>query len=171
VCHKWKLALVEDAAAALGSYYREKHVGSFGRFSALSFNGNKIITTGGGGMLLCHSQEDCVDAKHLTSTAKVKEGNDWAHDRIGFNYRMPNLNAALGRSQFTKLSRYLAAKRDLAESYRDIFAATQYQFFNEPPQSRSNYWLNAIICPSAAARDNFLRYKICLGAYASITHV
>ncbi|WP_420229177.1 LegC family aminotransferase [Psychrobacter sp. ER1] len=156
VCQKWNLTLIEDAAESLGSYYKGKHTGTLGRFGALSFNGNKVITTGGGGMVLCQSQEDGIRAKHLTTTAKVPHPYEFYHDEAGFNYRMPNLNAALGCAQIEQLEAKLASKRLIAERYMEFFKSTDYRFVVEPEYAQSNYWLNAVVCPDVNARDTLL---------------
>lgn len=156
ICQEWNLTLIEDAAESLGSYYKGQHTGTIGRFSALSFNGNKVITTGGGGMLLCREAEDGIRAKHVTTTAKAPHAYDFYHDEAGFNYRMPNLNAALGCAQMEQLEAMLANKRKIAEQYASFFAATDYQFVKEPDYARSNYWLNAIVCPDLASRNSLL---------------
>lgn len=156
VCEQWKLCLIEDAAESLGSYYRGKHTGTLGRFGVLSFNGNKIITTGGGGMVLCQNEQDGKAAKHLTTTAKQPHPFEFYHDQPGFNYRMPNLNAALGCAQLEKIEASLQSKRRIAEHYQAFFAGSDYRFVAEPDYGRSNYWLNAVYCPSAAARNELL---------------
>ena len=156
VCQEWNLTLIEDAAESLGSYYKGQHTGTLGRFAALSFNGNKVITTGGGGMLLCREAEDGIRAKHVTTTAKAPHAYEFYHDEAGFNYRMPNLNAALGCAQMEQLEAMLANKRKVAEQYESFFADTDYQFVKEPDYARSNYWLNAIVCPDLASRNSFL---------------
>ena len=157
VCNKWQLKLIEDAAESLGSYYKGRHTGTIGEFAALSFNGNKIITTGGGGMVLCRNEVDGVRAKHLTTTAKVPHPYEFYHDEAGFNYRLPNLNAALGCAQMEVLPQFLAQKRALAKRYKVFFADTEYQFVDEPPNCSSNYWLNAVICPDQQSRENLLK--------------
>ena len=156
VCQNWNLTLIEDAAESLGSYYKGKHTGTLGRFGALSFNGNKVITTGGGGMILCQNQEDGFRAKHITTTAKVPHPYEFYHDEAGFNYRMPNLNAALGCAQIEQLEAKIASKRLIAERYLKFFENTDYCFVVEPEYAHSNYWLNAIVCPDASARDSLL---------------
>lgn len=156
VCQNWNLTLIEDAAESLGSYYKGKHTGTLGRFGALSFNGNKVITTGGGGMILCQNQEDGFRAKHITTTAKVPHPYEFYHDQAGFNYRMPNLNAALGCAQIEQLEAKLASKRLIAEQYMEFFKSTDYRFVVEPEYAQSNYWLNAVVCPDASARDSLL---------------
>ncbi|KMT64733.1 LegC family aminotransferase [Catenovulum maritimum] len=156
VCKKWKLALIEDAAESLGSFYKGKHTGTFGTFGAISFNGNKVITTGGGGMVLCNSLEQGNKTKHITTTAKVPHPYEFYHDEAGFNYRLPNLNAALGCAQMEVLDSYLKSKRQIANIYQEFFAKSDYQFVKEPDYAKSNYWLNAILCPSEQARYEFL---------------
>ncbi len=157
VCHKWNITLVEDAAESLGSFYKGKHTGTLGDFGAVSFNGNKIITTGGGGMVLCKTAELGARTKHVTTTAKVPHPYEFYHDEAGFNYRMPNLNAALGCAQMEVLEPYLAQKRVLAHHYQAFFAESDFQFVVEPEYAQSNYWLNAVICPSAQVRDDMLK--------------
>ncbi len=156
VCLKWNLALVEDAAESLGSFYKGKHTGTIGDFGAVSFNGNKIITTGGGGMVLCKNKKQGARTKHVTTTAKVPHPYEFFHDEPGFNYRMPNLNAALGCAQMEVLEPYLKQKRLLAESYKDLFSGTDFKFVTEPDYAQSNYWLNAVICSDRAQRNELL---------------
>lgn len=156
LCEQWNLCLIEDAAESLGSYYQGQHTGTLGRFGALSFNGNKIITTGGGGILLCQSVEDGVSAKHITTTAKQPHPFEFYHDQPGFNYRLPNLNAALGCAQMEQLEARLISKRGVAERYEKFFAGSDFRFVKEPSYGRSNYWLNAIYCPSVQARNELL---------------
>ncbi|ARV71477.1 LegC family aminotransferase [Vibrio campbellii] len=156
VCLKWNITLVEDAAESLGSLYKGKHTGTIGDFGAVSFNGNKIITTGGGGMVLCKTQELGVRTKHVTTTAKVPHPYEFFHDEPGFNYRMPNLNAALGCAQMEVIEQYLKKKRLLAENYKDFFDGTDFKFVTEPEYAQSNYWLNAIICPDKESREEVL---------------
>ncbi|MDN3614813.1 LegC family aminotransferase [Vibrio gallaecicus] len=156
VCLKWQLVLVEDAAESLGSFYKGKHTGTLGDYSAISFNGNKVITTGGGGMVLCRTKEQGARTKHVTTTAKVPHPFEFYHDEPGFNYRMPNLNAALGCAQMEVLEAYLVKKRVLAEQYAVLFAGSEYSFVREPEYAQSNYWLNAIICPNKSSRDQLL---------------
>jgi perosamine synthetase len=159
LCSRWNLVLVEDAAESLGSYYKGKHTGNFGRLAALSFNGNKIITTGGGGAILTNDEELSVRAKHLTTTAKVPHRWEFGHDAVGFNYRLPNLNAALGCAQLERLPEFVSAKRALAELYRLAFTdICGIRFFSEPIHNRSNYWLNTLLLDEECAdqRDAFL---------------
>lgn len=156
VCLKWNITLVEDAAESLGSFYKGKHTGTIGDFGAVSFNGNKIITTGGGGMVLCKTQELGSRTKHVTTTAKVPHPYEFFHNEPGFNYRMPNLNAALGCAQMEVIEQYLKQKRLLAEGYNDLFKGTDFQFVTEPEYAQSNYWLNAVICPDKESREEVL---------------
>ncbi|WP_210473343.1 LegC family aminotransferase [Vibrio crassostreae] len=156
VCLKWNLVLVEDAAESLGSFYKGKHTGTIGDVSAVSFNGNKIITTGGGGMVLCKTQKLGARTKHVTTTAKVPHPYEFFHDEPGFNYRMPNLNAALGCAQMEVIEQYLKQKRQLAKCYENLFSGTDFQFVTEPDYAESNYWLNAIICPDKKSREEIL---------------
>jgi len=156
VCQKWHIILVEDAAESLGSFYKGKHTGTLGEYGALSFNGNKIITTGGGGMVFCRSSGDGVRAKHVTTTAKVPHPYEFYHDEPGFNYRMPNLNAALGCGQMERLDSFLKQKRDLAQRYETFFADSEFKFVKEPEYAQSNYWLNAVICENLDSRDAIL---------------
>lgn len=156
ICLKWDLVLVEDAAESLGSLYKGKHTGTIGDFGAVSFNGNKIITTGGGGMVLCDTEDAGRRAKHVTTTAKIPHPYEFFHDEPGFNYRMPNLNAALGCAQMESLERYLVLKRQLAHRYQAFFAGSDVKFVVEPEYAQSNYWLNAIICPDTQLRNELL---------------
>ncbi|HHF2913403.1 aminotransferase DegT [Vibrio parahaemolyticus] len=156
VCLKWNITLVEDAAESLGSFYKGKHTGTIGDFGAVSFNGNKIITTGGGGMVLCKTQELGARTKHVTTTAKVPHPYEFFHDEPGFNYRMPNLNAALGCAQMEVIEQYLKQKRVLAEGYNDFFKGSDIKFITEPEYAQSNYWLNAIICSDKESREEIL---------------
>lgn len=155
VCSRWGLVLVEDAAESLGSSYRNRHTGNTGRLAALSFNGNKVLTTGGGGAILTNDPELARRAKHITTTARVADGWNFVHDEIGFNYRLPNINAALGCAQLERLPDMLARKRVLAEKYRDAFAGVAgVQFVSEPAGTQSNYWLNTIaLAPDQAAEQ------------------
>ena len=157
VVKKWYLVMVEDAAESLGSYYKDNHTGTFGLVSAISFNGNKIITTGGGGMVLCQDEELGIKTKHITTTAKIPHPYEFYHDENGFNYRMPNLNAALGCAQMENLENFLLKKRKLAQQYLDFFKNSDVTFVVEPDNARSNYWLNAIICQDKIQRDKILQ--------------
>lgn len=158
ICEQYHIPVVEDAAESVGTYYKGKHTGTFGKIGVLSFNGNKIITTGGGGMLLFNDEALAQSAKHLTTQAKIPHPWEFMHDAIGYNYRMPNINAALGVAQLEQLDRYIVAKRKLAESYKEFFAELGIQFVEEPINARSNYWLNAIVLNNREERDEFLKY-------------
>lgn len=146
VARDFHLVLVEDAAESLGSYYRGRHTGTFGLLGTLSFNGNKTITTGGGGAILTNDKGLAHHAKHLTTTAKVPHAWEYRHDEIGYNYRMPNLNAALGCAQLEQLSSLLAAKRSLFKRYLKAFApVTGIRLMAEPEHCQSNYWLQTLL--------------------------
>ncbi len=157
VCDGFQIPVVEDAAEALGSLYKNQHCGSFGRLGVLSFNGNKIITTGGGGMILTNDEALAKQAKHLTTTAKQPHPWLFEHDQIGFNYRMPNLNAALGVAQLESLSGFISKKRQLAQKYRDWSQQQGWHCVNEPNNAQSNYWLNALVLENRTQRDAFLQ--------------
>lgn len=158
VCKEWNVKLVEDAAESIGSMYRGKHTGIFGQIGALSFNGNKTITTGGGGMMLFQDPELGAYAKHITTQAKVPHRWEFVHDHIGYNYRMPNVNAALGCAQFENLERFVEDKRDTAHQYADFFKNVDgIKFFKEPEGCRSNYWLNVIILENRDKQQEFLQ--------------
>lgn len=156
VCARWQIVLVEDAAESLGSFYKGRHTGTFGALGTLSFNGNKIITTGGGGMILANEALG-THAKHLTTTAKKPHPYEYVHDEVGYNYRLPNLNAALGCAQLEQLEAFIANKRELATRYAEHFQGSDLQFFTEPGDCRSNYWLNAVICEGHEQRDALLK--------------
>jgi aminotransferase in exopolysaccharide biosynthesis len=156
VCAQWNLVLIEDAAESLGSFYKGRHTGTFGAIGTLSFNGNKIITTGGGGMILSNETLG-ARAKHLTTTAKTPHPYEYVHDEVGYNYRLPNLNAALGCAQLEQLEVFIANKRELASRYAAHLKGSDLQFVTEPADCRSNYWLNAVICESIEHRDALLK--------------
>ena len=152
VCEHYRLALVEDAAESLGSFYKDRHTGTFGRCAALSFNGNKTITTGGGGAILTDDEELADRAKHLTTTAKRDHRWEYYHDERGYNYRLPNINAALGCAQLERMPSFLDRKRRLARTYRQAFTdVVGVSFFDEPSFARSNYWLNVLLLDEADA--------------------
>lgn len=160
VAHDFNLALVEDAAESLGSYYHGQHTGTFGLMGTLSFNGNKTITTGGGGAILTNDPELAHHAKHLTTTAKVPHDWEYRHDEIGYNYRMPNLNAALGCAQLEQLPTMLVAKRGLFQRYQEAFApVVGVKLMAEPEQCQSNYWLQTLLLGAEQAnqRDPILK--------------
>lgn len=159
ICREYHVELIEDAAESIGSFYKGQHTGTFGTVGTLSFNGNKTITTGGGGMLLFKDEQLGNKAKHLTTQAKVPHRWAFVHDCIGYNYRMPNINAALGCAQMEMVDRFVDDKRCTAACYADFFRQIQeVEFFEEPANSRSNYWLNAVILPNREAQQHFLEY-------------
>jgi len=158
ICDKYKILLIEDAAESLGSFYKGKHTGTFGQMGTLSFNGNKIITAGGGGCIITDDEVLAKRAKHMSSTAKVPHKWEYNHDMVGYNYRMPNLNAALLLAQLENLENFLINKRQLAMTYKDFFANNKLCFFEEPLQSKSNYWLNTLVMSDKKERDSFLEY-------------
>ena len=156
ICSEYNIFLIEDAAESVGSFYKSKHTGNFGKLGVMSFNGNKIITAGGGGCIVTNDQVLAKNAKHLTTTAKVPHKWEFNHDMVGYNYRMPNINAALLAAQLENLNKFLKYKRELANRYVEFFRNTEYTFFQEPANSRSNYWLNTIILEDKLQRDQFL---------------
>ena len=156
VCNKWGIALVEDAAEALGSQYHGRHVGLSGRVGVFSFNGNKIVTTGGGGALTFSDGQLAARARHLTTTAKRPHKWEFVHDELGYNYRMPNINAALGCGQLERLPGFVEAKRALAAEYAEFLCGSELTFCHEPAGTRSNYWLCAAVCADRAMRDALL---------------
>ena len=159
ICNKYHITVIEDAAESLGSFYKEKHTGTFGKIGILSFNGNKIIATGGGGMIITNDEEMASKAKHITATAKIPHKWEFIHDEVGYNYRMPNVNAAIGCAQMESLLKYLDNKRETATLYREYFDGLGVQFLVEPEGCRSNYWLNAIILEDREQREGFLDYS------------
>ena len=160
VCNEWHIELVEDAAESIGSFYKGKHTGTFGKVGAISFNGNKTITTGGGGMLLFQDEELADFAKHVTTQAKVPHRWEFVHDHIGYNYRMPNINAALGCAQLEQLEDIIADKRATAKAYKEYFANVEgIEFFDEPKDCRSNFWFNTVLLKDKQAQLEFLEYS------------
>lgn len=157
ICTNWDIALIEDAAESLGSYVGSRHTGTFASMATLSFNGNKIITTGGGGMIITDDSELAIRAKHITTTAKVPHPYEFVHDEIGYNYRMPNLNAALGCAQIQRLDEFLVIKTQLADQWDAFFNKNGADFFNAIDGNKANHWLNAIILDSREDRDEFLK--------------
>jgi len=158
VCKEWHIELVEDAAESIGSFYKGKHTGTFGKIGAISFNGNKTITTGGGGMLLFMDEKLGQLAKHLTTQAKVPHRWEFVHDHIGYNYRMPNINAAIGCAQMEYLEEFVLNKRETATKYVEFFQNIKdVEFFTEPADCRANYWLNAVILKDKEAQLEFLQ--------------
>ena len=158
ICNRYQIPVVEDAAESIGSFYKGKHTGTFGNIGVLSFNGNKTITTGGGGMLLFTDEETGKKAKHITTQAKVPHRWEFVHDEIGYNYRMPNLNAALGLAQMENLEIIIEKKRKLAANYKQFFANIGVSFASEIQEAKANYWLNAIILKDKDERDRFLQF-------------
>ena len=156
VCKKHNINVVEDAAESLGSYFKDKHTGTFGLLGTLSFNGNKTITTGGGGMIITNDESLAKKAKHITTTAKIPHRWDYEHDMTAYNYRLPNLNSALGCAQMENLPSFLSNKRELAEMYKEFFSGQQLQFVEENQNTKSNFWLNAIILKDLEQRNAFL---------------
>ena len=159
VCREYRIEMVEDAAESLGSYYKGKHTGNWGRLSVLSFNGNKTVTSGGGGAIITNDENLGRLAEHLTSTAKIPHRWEYRHDDIGYNYRLPNINAALGCAQMEQLPKFLKQKRCLAGRYKSAFEGiVGVRFFTESAFARSNYWLNALLLDEAFSekRDEVL---------------
>jgi perosamine synthetase len=156
VCDQYKIPLIEDAAESLGSRFQDKHTGTTGKLSALSFNGNKIITSGGGGMILTNDQQLAKSAKHVTTTAKVYHKWEINHDDIGYNYRLPNLNAALAVAQMELLPEYLKSKRAIAQLYQEWGQNNGVEFVKEKTNTKANYWLNTAIMQDKKQRDLFL---------------
>jgi len=156
ICKEWHIVLVEDSAESLGSFYRGQHTGTFGELGVISFNGNKIITSGGGGCILTNNEDLAKKAKHITTTAKEPHKWEYSHDMVGYNYRMPNLNAALIVAQLEQLDGFLKSKRSLAKIYKKFFQNGDIHFVIDPENAKSNYWLNSIILKSKDQRDLFL---------------
>lgn len=158
ICSRYHIPVVEDSAESIGSYYKGQHTGTFGKLGVLSFNGNKTITTGGGGMILTNDDDLGKLAKHITTTAKVPHPWKFEHDMVGFNYRLPNVNAAIGCAQMEKLPEILENKRSTARAYQDYFAGIDgIAYASEPKESISNYWLNVILLNSLEERESFLQ--------------
>lgn len=160
ICNKYNIPVVEDAAESLGSYYKGQHTGTFGKVATFSFNGNKTVTCGGGGAIITNDDALAKRAKHITTTAKMPHKWEFAHDEIGYNYRMPNLNAALACAQLEQLDAYIENKRVTAAHYQDFFAAFDFvQHLSEPLSNKANYWLNALQFSDKNHRDAFLEYS------------
>ena len=157
ICKEFNLALVEDAAESLGSYYQEQHTGTFGEFGVFSFNGNKVITSGGGGMIVTNDPTLAKKAKHITTTAKLAHPYEFIHDDEAFNYRLPNINAALGCAQMESLDIILDNKRHLAEEYNAFFEEKSIVFAKAHNETKQNHWLNAILLENKSIRDDFLK--------------
>ena len=158
VCNKWNIPIVEDAAESLGSYYKGKHTGSFGKLGVFSFNGNKIVTCGGGGMIVTQEEDLGSLGKYLTTTAKVPHPYEYVHDQLGYNFRMPNLNAALICAQLEQLDIFLKNKRQLALDYIRFFDQQNIKFRKELPNTQANYWLMCVELENRAERDLFLKF-------------
>lgn len=156
ICLLYNIILVEDAAESIGSFLNGIHTGNFGKLSAFSFNGNKTVTCGGGGVIITNDENLGRLGKHLTTQAKIPHKWDFVHDYIGYNYRLPNLNAALACAQLEQIETFIADKREIASLYKDFFKNSQYKFFEEPTGARSNYWLNAILAEDKNHRDETL---------------
>ncbi len=156
IAAKYNIPVIEDSAESLGSYYKNKHTGTFGTAGILSYNGNKTITTGGGGMIITDDEAFAKKAKHITTTAKVPHKWEYVHDEIGYNYRLTNISAALGVAQMEKFELVLKNKKDTASLYQDFFKNTEVEFIVEPKNSSSNYWLNCIKLSERDKRDLFL---------------
>jgi aminotransferase in exopolysaccharide biosynthesis len=159
ICNEYNIVLIEDAAESMGSYYKNKHTGTYGLLGTFSFNGNKTITCGGGGAIITNDEALAKKAKHLTTQAKVPHRWEFVHDAIGYNYRMPNINAALICAQLEQLNYFIENKRELSLLYREFFKTTSMQFVEEPIHSKSNYWLNAILLSDRKTRNEFLQYS------------
>jgi perosamine synthetase len=157
VCNKWNIPLVEDAAEAIGSEYHSRPIGSFGKLGVFSFNGNKIVTSGGGGAIVTNDVELGIKAKYLTTTAKVPHPYEYVHDEIGYNFRMPNLNAALACAQLEQLNMFIENKRTLAEEYYSFFKSKGINFRLELPQTKANYWLMCVELENKKERESFLK--------------
>jgi len=157
ICNAYNIAVVEDAAESLGSYYKTKHTGTFGTVGTFSFNGNKTVTCGGGGAIVTNDDAIAKIAKHLSTTAKLPHPWEFVHDEVAYNYRMPNLNAALACAQLEQLDTFIENKRDLADMYASFFEGSEVAVVRESEYTRSNYWLNAVIFPGHAEQQQFLQ--------------
>ena len=159
VCSRYNIPVIEDAAESLGSYYMKKHTGTFGLLGVFSFNGNKIVTSGGGGAIITNNEDLAKKAKHLSTQSKIPHKWQFKHDEIGFNYRMPNLNAALACAQLEQLDSYIQNKREISDLYFDFFKNNnEIKLIREVKESKSNYWLNSIILKDKKQRDNLLKF-------------
>ena len=157
VCEKWNIPIVEDAAESIGSLYKGKPTGSFGLVGAFSFNGNKVVTSGGGGSIVSNNEELASYGKYLTTTAKEAHAFEYVHNELGYNYRMPNINAALACAQLESLDNYLKNKRELANAYAEFFELQGIKFRKETPNTKANYWLMAVELENKEDRDAFLK--------------
>lgn len=159
ICNKWNITVIEDAAESLGSFVGTKHTGTFGKAAILSFNGNKIVTTGGGGMIITNDEVFAVRAKYLTTTAKKPHPYEFFHTDAGFNFRMPNINAAVGVAQMENITIFLENKRKLAVDYKEFFKSLEIPFFIEKQGNTTNFWLNCIFMPDRKTRNEFLEFS------------
>ena len=159
VCNSFSIPVVEDAAESLGSYVGKTHTGNFGLLGIFSFNGNKTVTSGGGGAIVTNDEKLGKLAKHLSTTAKVPHAYEFKHDQVGYNYRMPNINAALACAQLEQLDHFINNKRNLAELYEGFFKKRKESFVTEQPGTTTNYWLNTILFSNATERQSFLKYS------------
>ena len=159
ICYKWQITIIEDAAESLGSFVGKKHTGTFGKAAILSFNGNKIVTTGGGGMIITNDEAFALRAKYLTTTAKKPHPYEFFHTEAGFNFRMPNINAAVGVAQMENISMFLENKRKLTFAYMDFFKSINIPFFTEKTGNTTNFWLNCIFMPDRKTRNEFLEFS------------
>lgn len=157
ICEKWQIPIVEDAAESLGSTYHGQPTGSLGKLGVFSFNGNKIVTAGGGGAIVTNDLKLGDFAKHLTTTAKKPHKFEYFHDELGYNYRMPNLNAALICAQLEQLDTFIEEKRSLAADYTEFFGQQEIKFRTETPNTKANYWLMCVELNNSEARDSFLK--------------
>lgn len=158
LCAEHGVTLIEDSAEAMGSFFKGRHAGTFGQIGVFSFNGNKTITTGGGGMVITDDEAVAKRIRHITTTAKVPHRWEFFHDELGYNYRLTNVNAAIGVGQMEQLDRYITSKRSIAARYAAFFSNGPMRHFAEPADCRSNYWLNAILLADRTERDAFLDY-------------
>ena len=160
LCEKWHITLIEDSAESIGSFYKNKHTGTFGKLGIFSFNGNKILTGGNGGIIITNDKAIAKKAKHLTTTAKVPHKWKYSHDILGYNYRLSNINASILLAQIEQLDKFLKSKRQLASKYKKFFKKfDKIKFVKEPKNSKSNYWLNSIIFKNKKQRDKFLKFS------------
>ena len=157
ICEEFGIPVIEDAAESLGSFYGGKHTGTYGKIGIFSFNGNKIITTGGGGALVTDNFELASRAKHISTTAKVLHPYEFIHDEVGYNYRMPNINAALGCAQMELINELVDSKRENSDAYQTFFSKSNFKYVKELRDARSNYWLNAIVCDTAETKNKLIK--------------
>jgi len=158
IANQYNIPVIEDSAESLGSYYNNKHTGTFGLAGILSYNGNKTITTGGGGMIITDDEKFAKMAKHITTTAKIPHRYEFVHDEVGYNYRLTNVNAALGAAQMEYFDKILMNKRATANLYENFFRNSAWKFLSEPRNTKSNYWLNTLQLKDRNERDSFLEF-------------